>query len=86
MKTTAALFTGAILLAVSACENAAPLSPDFGNAVYHNMSMQIINPEPVIAGPPDMNGVRAEGAMERYEKGLIIQPDALETSTLGSTN
>ena len=42
-----------LTLAVSACEwnrNVPPLGKDYGNAVSHNMSQHIVNPEPVGAG------------------------------------
>lgn len=63
-----ALIAGALVL-VTACETEPKLqlSPDFGNAVRHNMAVHIIDPEgspePVTA--PDLSGDRAHRAYER---------------------
>ncbi len=68
-----------LTIAVSACENrnAPPLGRDFGNAINHNMSQHIINPDPVYAGygAPALDGERAKGAFERYKTGSVIQPE-----------
>lgn len=75
-----------ILLAVgSGCENASPLGKDFGNAVRHNMAVQIINPSPDYTGrgPPGLSGMRAARALERYEKGEVIKPKVVPTSEAG---
>ena len=75
-----------ILLAVGAgCDNATPLNKDFGNAVRHNMAVQIINPSPDYTGlgPPRMDGVRAAGALERYKEGEVIKPKIVPTSGKG---
>lgn len=73
-----------LILAVGACANNRPISPDFGNSVHHNMAMHIINPAPDYAGrpPPAMDGVRAALAMERYQTGEVIEPDSIETSEI----
>lgn len=84
MKRAFVFLPVALTLAVSACEtnrNAAPLGRDFGDATSHNMSQQIINPEPVTAGygAPALDGLRAKGAIERYESGSVITPDEEST-------
>ncbi len=80
MKPIIATLPLVLVLAVSACEvnrNIPPLGKDFGNAITHNLSQHIINPEPVTAGygAPALYGARAKGVMERYKSGTVIQPD-----------
>ncbi len=74
-----ALLPFVLALAVTACENRniPPLGRDFGNAVNHNMSQHIINPEPVTAdyGAPAYDGVRTKGALERYKSGTVKTPE-----------
>lgn len=62
------------LLALAACENPTiskpTLHPAFGDAVRHNMAVQILNPD----GNPDLSpspldGARAAEAIERYRAG-----------------
>ena len=62
--------------------NIPPLGKDFGNATTHNLSQQLINPEPVTAGygAPALNGIRAKGVIDRYTGGTVIAP------TVESTN
>ena len=66
----------------SACNYTTPLGPDFGNSVYHNMSMHIIDPAPVHEGRevPEMAGTRADDAMERYDTGTVYEPLSIETT------
>lgn len=84
MKQTMKLLPFALLIAVAACtQNKEPLGRDYGNAVNHNMSVQVIDPAPNLEGKeiPDMAGTRASGAIERYDTGTVIQPEQLETTT-----
>ncbi len=76
----------AAALGTVGCEAKEHLSSDFGNSVNHNMSLHIVNPDPVYLAPeiPDFNGIRAAGAMERYETGTVIEPDDIETSDVGN--
>jgi type IV pilus biogenesis protein CpaD/CtpE len=73
-----------LAVAVSACENrnAVPLGRDFGNATQHNMSQQIVNPEPAYAGygAPDLEGERAAGALSRYKGGAVTKVEAEATN------
>lgn len=80
----AAVLAGLLSLALSACENKAPLGPGFGDSVRHNMAVQIVNPVPpaMVQGPTDMSGPRAGLAIERYETGKII--DTRREQTTGS--
>ncbi len=83
MKRVIALLPLGLILAVAACENRnlPPLGKDFGNATQHNMSVHIINPDPATAGygAPALDGKRAKGAMDRYEGGAVIAPEAEAT-------
>ena len=62
------LIAGALVL-VTACETEPKLqlSPNFGNAVRHNMAVHIIDPEgsPEPTTAPDLSGDRAHRAYER---------------------
>ncbi len=82
MKTTIKLLPLGLLLVVAACNHTQPLGRDFGNATNHNFSMQIINPAPDLEGRevPDMEGIRAAGAIERYDSGTVISPESIETT------
>ncbi len=80
MKPIIATLSLVLMLAVSACaenRNIPPLGKDLGNATIHNFSQHIVNPEPVTAGygAPALSGLRAAGAVERYNSGTVIQPD-----------
>ncbi len=56
--------------------------PGFGNATQHNAAVQIVNPEGEKVGvPPVMDGHRAASAIDRYEKGDVIKPEAIETTS-----
>ena len=60
------------------------LSPSFGNAVRHNMAVQIINPE----GHPDlspsaMDGARADEAVTRYREGKTKEVKVFTTTDVG---
>jgi len=80
MKRIIATLPLVLMLAVSACaenRNIPPLGKDFGNATIHNFSQHIVNPEPVTAGygAPALYGPRAEGVVDRYKSGTVIEPD-----------
>ena len=76
------------LAALTACETEPrmTLSPDFGNSVRHNMAVHIINPpslgKETKALP--MDGVRALGAIDRYQKHQVIEPEEVITTDEGS--
>ncbi len=80
-----ALRKGAVglMFALTACTAPATLSDDFGNAVRHNKAAHIINPVPSPAVVSDMDGLRAAGAIGRYERGEVIRPRTLSTTTIG---
>ena len=89
MKRAIALLPLGLILAVSACENRniPHLGKDFGNATQHNMSVHIINPDPATAGygAPALDGKRAKGAMDRYEGGTVLTPDAESTGGISGS-
>ena len=83
MKTIFVLLPVAALM-LTACENnQGPISPDFGNAVHHNMSVHIINPRTPnpSAAAPGMSGARAVGVIKRYNEGT---PADLEIEKTGN--
>lgn len=77
---TTSAFVLSLTLLLPACDPALrnePLNPTFGNAVRHNMSVQIVNPEAGSgpATPTDMNGKRATDAYGRYSAGAVKAPE-----------
>jgi hypothetical protein len=65
------------ILTLAACTDPhQPLSADFGNAVNVNISAQVINPNPLVAGAADTDGQRIGDAMNRYRTGKVtrLQP------------
>lgn len=87
MRQTMKALPVVLLFAVAACaqyQNDQPLGRDFGNAVTHNMSVQVIDPAPNLEGKeiPNMEGTRAAGAIERYDTGTVIEPETIETTDI----
>ena len=87
MRQTMKLLPLALLFAAAACaqyQNDAPLGRDYGNAITHNMSVQVIDPAPNLEGKeiPNMEGTRAAGAIERYDTGTVIEPETIETTDI----
>jgi type IV pilus biogenesis protein CpaD/CtpE len=78
----AAVVLGMVVLAACGTEPRMTLTPDFGNSVRHNMAVHIINPprlgKETTALP--MDGVRALGAIDRYQKHEVIEPEKVETT------
>ena len=80
------IFTAVVigLAVLTACETEPrmTLSPAFGNTVRHNMAVHIINPpslgKATTAVP--MDGVRALGAIDRYQKHEVIEPEVIKTT------
>lgn len=77
-----AIVIGSAVLAACETEPRMTLSPDFGNSVRHNMAVHIINPpslgKATTAVP--MDGVRALGAIDRYQKHEVIEPEEVKTT------
>ncbi len=88
-KTVSAIAAvAAMAVVLVACAPQQHLSPDFGDAVRQNMAVHIIDPRPM---PVDeagsaLDGRRAAGAVDRYQRGQIIEPERLTTSTIGGGN
>ena len=71
-----------------ACTNKAPqmdLNTGFGDAYYHNIAAQVINPNPANAGSgaPDLEGQRGRIAIERYHTTTTVAPVTTTTSSVG---
>jgi type IV pilus biogenesis protein CpaD/CtpE len=82
------LLTIAVTLSLVACTNKAPqmeLSTGFGDAYYHNIAAQVINPNPANAGSgaPDLEGQRGRIAIERYHTTTTVAPVTTTTSSVG---
>ena len=80
MKTALTTSSIALLFFVAGCQqysNQEPLGRDLGNSVHHNMSMHIIDPAPSYEGRevPDMDGERADIAIENYTTGAVEEPE-----------
>jgi len=87
MRQTMKVLPLALLFAAAACaqyDNKEPLGRDYGNAFTHNLSVQVIDPAPNLEGKenPNMNGIRANSAIQRYDTGTIIEPETIETTEI----
>ena len=92
MKSSKKLLVAVALapLALAACEGNNPvepkqvLHPSFGDAVRHNMAVQIINPDghPDLS-PPPMDGTRAAEAVKRYREGKTTEVVQQRTTDVG---
>lgn len=80
----------AIGFAIAGCDSVVKpkgtLNPNFGNAVRHNMAVQIVNPDASagITEAPDLDGKRANTAVADYEKGATKQVEKIITSNVGN--
>lgn len=84
--TTLLVLASLALPLVAGCETQPrqAISPGFGNAVEHDIAVQIVNPEPgPVTGAPSLDGRRAVDAFERYREGDVIHPPAYGISRLG---
>ena len=88
MKTITILLATAGVIALAGCQTEPRLAnhPSFGNSVRHNMAVHIINPRPAMAATEatDLDGHRAAGAIGRYERGEVIRPLDVSTSSVGN--
>ena len=73
MKLT--LFPLLVLLPMAACVAPDETPPGFGDAVRHNMAVQLVSPAPATAAElPDTDGSRAGRAMQRYQEYKVVPP------------
>jgi type IV pilus biogenesis protein CpaD/CtpE len=81
MRTAIFLMAGVFSLAACA-DTTAPLNTGFGDAYYHNMAVQVIDPNPANAGSgaPALEGERARVAIDRYRGSKVLVPEATTTS------
>jgi len=76
-----------LAIAATACDatmyrdSATPVA-GYGNSVHQNLSVMIIDPQPVSAANTeiDFDGRKADIAIERYREGKVIPPIELRTS------
>lgn len=70
---------------LGACSDRLIEAPPLGGSVAQNMAAQIVdpNPESTEVAPP-LNGERNNAAQTRYEKGKIIKPEDVRTSSGGA--
>lgn len=84
-----ALLTVAAVFGLAACTNTQePLNANFGDAYYHNIAVQVIDPKPANAGsgPSDLEGERARVAIDRYRSSTTIAPEDTATSDVGTSS
>jgi len=74
--------------ALAACTDRLVESPPLGGSVAQNVAAQIVDPNPdsTEVAPP-LNGERNNVAQKRYEKGKVLKPRSVNTtSSLGSNS
>ncbi len=85
MNLKPAIFAAVAAAALAGCvqDRSAPIGPDFGNSVKHNLAAQIIDPNPRHAdgGRVDMDGARAASAYQRYREGKVKSVKAESTTS-----
>jgi len=69
---------------LTACQSAVTATPGMGDAVAHNIAMQVINPDPHPGDepPPETSGRRIGDAAERYRSGEVTPPVPISTSSI----
>lgn len=82
-RPSAVLLALAAAATLSACADPGETSPNFGNAVRHNMAVHIINPAPDYGADmlPTGDGRRQALATERYATGKVLRPPAPSTTS-----
>ncbi|MEQ7872902.1 hypothetical protein ABDK56_02715 [Sphingomonas sp. ASV193] len=81
---------GTVLL--GACDTIDPVSgstdPAFGEALAFDKALQTVNPDPGPPAPgaalPGDHGEKGVGAVERYRKDAVKEPQAMSTQTSSS--
>lgn len=84
MRKIVALLAVLLPPGLAACEGSVIATPGVGDAVHHNIAMQVINPDPHPGDepPPETSGRRIGDAAERYRSGEVIQPVPINTSAI----
>lgn len=79
MKTSLSI---AALALLAACAPVDQPTPGFGDAVRFNIAAQVVNPNPHPNDmpPPEMEGERTRGAIERYQTDKVKRPVPLGTT------
>ena len=87
MNRSAFLLTLLAPVVVAGCNQVYPPTSEatFGDAVRHNMTMQVVNPEPLpqTAATAPFDGDRAALMMLRYKSDQVEEPAELRTTTVG---
>lgn len=77
MRVTLLALASLSLPLIAGCETQPrqAISPGFGNAVQHNIAVQLVNPDPPpVTEPSSLDGQRAADALERYRADEVIPP------------
>jgi len=84
LKVSSSLVLAALVLA--GCSDRLIEAPPLGGAVAQNAAAQIVDPNPDSTEiAPPLNGERNNAAQTRYEKGKIIKPEDVRTSSTTSS-
>jgi hypothetical protein len=73
-----------LLLAAGCAPTTGPHSPDFGDAVRHNIAVQAVSDQPSPVPPDALDGTRAGLMIHRYKLDKVEPPRELSTSDVGS--
>ena len=78
------------IIALSACNTPPTPGPGeeaFGKAVRHNITMQVVNPEPKPGtAAPAVDGSKSAIAIGRYRSDKVKPPREITTSDVGTGN
>lgn len=83
----AALLSGLLLAGCASTYSASTGMIDqeaFGEANRQTFGAMVVNPDPVYTEPMETSAERAAAAVERYRDGNVIEPEAEDTTSLGS--
>jgi hypothetical protein len=87
------LAVAAASLALGGCDTVDPVShsvdPGFGEALAYDKAIQTINPDPLPPPPgaaqPGDSGQKGVGAVDRYRKGTVKEPEKQSTTGSGGS-
>lgn len=68
---------------MAGCTTMDPVDRDFGEAHRWNIEQQVVDPDPQYAGDEieGGSGERAADAVDRYNRGDVIQPTSVQTTS-----